>query len=266
MTKPKRPEDANELVSRAKTGDRAARDALLEYGEKFSRWYATRPTLRAPTRASEVGGNATLDMVEFFQTFRGDTIESFEGWLVKIVTNEAKGSIRQEIRRKRKAHVVALEADLTVEQNQHLQKSPSATMGRREDYEEVYIAITKLPKNQGSAVYLKIVEGKGEPDIAEKLRTTPTAVQGLIQRGVEGIRKQLSSEGDGVARKMTRAEREMLRKALGDYLQRLDAGEDVDIEAFVASRAPRNESLRQLLEWARRIRKIGGKSGVGGSD
>ncbi|HRI65292.1 MAG TPA: sigma-70 family RNA polymerase sigma factor [Polyangium sp.] len=266
MAKPKRPENANELVARAKTGDRTARDELLAYGAKFLHWYATQPKLRAPTRPSDVGGNATLNMVKSFQDFEGVTIASFEGWLVTIVTNEAMGSVRQKVRRKTKAPALAIEEEIAGEQNQHTQKSPSAKMGRREDYEELYIAISYLPKTQREAVYLKVVEGQSVPDIADQLGKTQTAVEGLIQRGIEGVRKQLAPGSNGVARRMTSAERQLIRTALSDYLQKLDMGEDVDIEVFVASRAPENESLRLLLEWARRIRKVGGKSGVGGSE
>ena len=269
MAKPKRPEKANEFVVRAKTGDRAAQNGLLEYGAKFLRWYATQPKLRAPTRPSDVGANATLNMVKFFQNFQefdGETIDKFEAWLVAIVTNEATGSVRQKLRRKTKAPALAIEEEIAGEQNQHTQKSPSANMGRREDYEDMYIAISNLPKSQSDAVYLKVVEGQSVPDIADQLGKTKTAVEGLIQRGIEGVRKQLAPQSNGAARKMTSVERQTIRTALSDYLQKLDIGEDVSIEAFVASRAPRNESLRLLLEWARRIRKVGGKSGVGGSD
>ncbi len=258
MTKPKPPEHADALIAELHEGDTEARDKLLEYGWRFMRWYATRPTLRAPTRPSDVGGNATLSLVKSIGTFGGKTIKEFEGWLIAIVTNEAKGSMRQNKRRKAKAHHVIVEQDVVAEQNQRALKTPSANVAASDDWHAVYSAMHKLPKNQSKAVYLKLVEERSVKEIAEVMGQTSTAVDGLIQRGVKGLRVQLVPETEGVARKTTRRERERVRAGLSEYLQKIDAGENVDIEAFVAMRAPESESLRELLEWIRHIRLIGG--------
>jgi RNA polymerase sigma-70 factor, ECF subfamily len=260
MAKPNKPHDADTLIARAKSGDSQALAQLQVYGAKYLRWSAKHPNLRAPTRPSDVGGDATLDMVEYFRSFRGTTLGEFEAWLSTIVKSRAFASIRRAKRRTKKVNPVASLDDLeAVEVADPQGKRPSATMAQREDWEELYIAIARLPKDQRDAVRWMQLDGASVAEVAERMKKKPTAVAGLIQRGVNGVRAQMAPDRDGAQARMPRGLRESIIAALLEYMTKFDAGEQIDVDQFIASRLPGNAELRLVIEWERRIREIGGK-------
>lgn len=259
MGKPERPSNATALIIRARAGDAGARTVLLEYGAAYLRWKATHPKLRSPTRPSDVGGDAVLKLVQSFADFEGNLIEQFEAWLLTIVTTRALGLVRRGKRQNKKVNIVVSTDDPAASEVPEDQKSPSASMIADEDWHVLYTAIGKLPKDQGRAVHLKHIDELPVAEVAQRMKKTPIKVAGLIQRGVEGVRKQLLGKTNSAPRKTTRKARDATIIALLEYMQKLDAGQEIDVDSFVSQHPMASDSLRDLIEGARSIREVGGK-------
>ncbi len=98
-------------------------------------------------------------------------------WLIRILINECYSIMKREKR------LVSLE-DYTQEERAE----------EREDYSELYQAISRLPEQVRLSVVLYYLEGYSVKEIAELMDTTEGAVKNRLQRARKRLRIELEQE------------------------------------------------------------------------
>ena len=112
---------------------------------------------------------------------RWQPLAAFRTWLTRVVVNLC-------LDRKRRAPWVALEAAGELE-------DPTPDAGERAEAKErerwLAAAIAELPARQRTAVMLTYGEGMSNAEVAEVLDTTVAAVETLLVRGKQNLRRAL---------------------------------------------------------------------------
>jgi RNA polymerase sigma-70 factor (ECF subfamily) len=118
---------------------------------------------------------------------RWQPLAAFRTWLTRVVVNLC-------LDRKRRAPWVALEAAGEIE-------DPAPHAGERAEAAErerrLNAAITELPARQRAAIMLTYSEGMSNAQVAEMLDTTVSAVETLLVRGKQNLRRALDDVIDG---------------------------------------------------------------------
>ncbi|MFM9959901.1 MAG: sigma-70 family RNA polymerase sigma factor [Planctomycetaceae bacterium] len=125
-------------------------------------------------------------------------------WLRRILANNLTDELRKWTTEARDARrEVSLEQCLA-ESSQRLSAwlagddpSPSATMQHEEQTLRIVAALDRLPEAQREALMLQHWHGWSLAQIAEHLQRTPTAVAGLLKRGLQQLREQMAQESRG---------------------------------------------------------------------
>jgi len=118
---------------------------------------------------------------------RWQPLAAFRTWLTRVVVNLC-------LDRKRRAPWVALEAAGEIE-------DPAPDAGERAEAAErerrLAAAIAKLPARQRAAIMLTYGEGMSNAQVAEMLDATVSAVETLLVRGKQNLRRALNDVIDG---------------------------------------------------------------------
>jgi RNA polymerase sigma-70 factor (ECF subfamily) len=119
---------------------------------------------------------------------RWQPLAAFRTWLSRVVVNLC-------LDRKRRAPWLELEAAGDI-----VDPAPGATEQAEHDERDrtVAAAIAELPERQRAAIVLTYREGMSNAQVAEILDTSVSAIETLLVRGKQGLRRRLGSviEGD----------------------------------------------------------------------
>ena len=119
---------------------------------------------------------------------RWQPLAAFRTWLTRVVVNLC-------LDRKRRAAWVELDAAGEI-------ADPAPDAGERAESDErerrLNAAIAKLPVRQRAAIMLTYSEGMSNAQVAEMLDTTVSAVETLLVRGKQNLRRALGDMIDGV--------------------------------------------------------------------
>ena len=172
-------DDSDEaFMARIASGDEQAYRALVRRHLPAVLGLARR-ILGNAVEAEDVAQEAMLRV--WIQAPRWQPVAAFRTWLTRVVVNLC-------LDRKRRAPWVALDAagDL-------LDPAPGAAerieQGERE--RRLAAAIAELPARQRAAIVLTYGEGMSNAQVAEMLNTTVSAVETLLVRGKQNLRRAL---------------------------------------------------------------------------
>jgi RNA polymerase sigma-70 factor (ECF subfamily) len=132
--------------------------------------------------------------------FRGSTAGEFGVWLKQILRRQLIDAYRQQRRLKRDIRrEVASEMEIDdscarVEHWASVESTPSEHMSRDEELFRMAEALTKLPDAQREALMLHHLQGAPLAEVAERLGRSPSAVAGLLHRGLKQLRVLLSGQ------------------------------------------------------------------------
>ena len=122
---------------------------------------------------------------------------SFEGWLVRILTNRALDLQR----RKKRRPTLSMDALMQREGNQLFShefaapdSDPQDILLKRIVNERLQRAIAALPKDYRTAILLCDVEQRSYQEIADMMRCAPGTVRSRIHRGRRMIRRTLENK------------------------------------------------------------------------
>jgi RNA polymerase sigma-70 factor, ECF subfamily len=177
----------------------------------FERWRAyllllARSQLNAggpgKIEASDIVQDALLEAVRQRGQFRGTTDAEAAAWLRRLLTGKMVDALRHASADKRDARR-ELSLDAEIEQSSLRlerflaadQSSPSQGAQRHEQLAKLAQALTMLPPHQREAVELRHCLGMSLDAIAERMGKSPTAVAGLLKRGLQQLREQLQAGG-----------------------------------------------------------------------
>ena len=155
--------------------------------------------LRAKLDASDIVQQTMLQAHRAIDDFRGSSDAEMAGWLRQILARNLSHAVRDFSRDKRN---ISREAGLaravdqsTVRLDRILatdQTSPSLKAIHNERWLQLVAAMDGLPESQRDAVALYYLEGCGISEISDRLDKSPTAVAGLLKRGLRKLRETLA--------------------------------------------------------------------------
>jgi RNA polymerase sigma-70 factor, ECF subfamily len=178
-------DDSDEaLMARVARGDRQAYQRLARRHLPAMLGLARR-ILGNAADAEDVAQEAMLRV--WTHAPRWQPLAAFRTWLTRVVVNLC-------LDRKRRAPWVALEAAGEI-------ADPAPDAGERAEADErerrLHAAIAKLPVRQRAAIMLTYSEGMSNAQVAEMLATTVSAVETLLVRGKQNLRRALGDVIDG---------------------------------------------------------------------
>ncbi|MCX6198202.1 MAG: RNA polymerase sigma factor [Bacteroidetes bacterium] len=143
--------------------------------------------------AEEILQDVFVEVFHSIQTFKGDS--SLKTWITRIAINKSLDYIKFKKRKKRFAFVTSIFSKETGEVR--IQGSdfnhPGVVMENKEKSQYLFEAIDKLPEKQRDAFMLLKIEQMSQREAAEVLQVTEKALEGLMQRAKENLRKLLSN-------------------------------------------------------------------------
>ena len=186
-------EGDDELLRRIADGDQKAFRRLVE--RHVDRAYALAlRILKRPADAEDVVQDTLLKV----WTNRGRWQEGrakFSTWLYRVVTNRCIDLIRQP----------ATEDMERVSEPEDGRPDAMKRLLRQEAVGVVERAMERLPEQQRIALILSYYENLGNAEIAEVMNTTVMAVESLLKRGREQLRKLLRRGGSEIIDSLTDA-------------------------------------------------------------
>lgn len=156
------------------------------------------PRLRARMDASDVVQQTLLEAHRDLDQFSGRSEAQLAAWLRQILARNLANAIRDHGRAKRdvwkersleaalEQSSARLDAWLAADHS-----SPGQRAERNEAVDRLASALTAVSDDQREALVLRHLQGRSLAEIAEIMGRSPSAVAGLIHRGLTGLRARL---------------------------------------------------------------------------
>jgi RNA polymerase sigma-70 factor (ECF subfamily) len=181
--------DEAELIDRLRRGDESAFRQVVE-SRKDLVYNTVLGLLQHPEDAEDVAQDVFIKMYESIHQFKGES--AFSTWLYRIAVTKALEWIRSRKRKKRFAFITGLLGD-----NNELRHDPpdfhhpGVQLDDKERASRLFKSIAKLPDNQRVAFTLHKVEGIPYQEIAAIMELSVSAIESLIHRAKNNLRKDL---------------------------------------------------------------------------
>ena len=147
--------------------------------------------LQNPADAEDIAQEVFIQVYRSIQQFKGDSLLST--WIYRITTTKSLDYLRSKTRKKRFGFVNTLFGS----DNRPLYEGgdfnhPGVQQERKEEAALLFKMIRQLPENQRTAFVLNKVEELSYREIADILQTSESAVDSLLQRAKQNLRKKLN--------------------------------------------------------------------------
>ena len=178
-----------ELIEKLKKGDEAAFKIIVEQWKDMV-YNTILGIVQNETEAEDLAQDVFIKVFEKIGTFKGDS--KFSTWLYRIATTTALDHLRSKKRKKRFGFLQSL-SGVAGEEKEQLPDfhHPGVSLDNKERAAVLFRAIDELPDNQKAAYTLHKLEGLSYRDVSEVLNTTVSAVESLMSRANQNLRKQL---------------------------------------------------------------------------
>jgi len=143
--------------------------------------------------ADDLTQDIFIQAYQSLSRFKGES--AFSTWLYRIAVNASLNKVRKT---SKNFILQRIDAFLGAEKSREapfLQsdtEDPEKILIRQEHVEWVGRALNLLPENQRTAIVLSKYDDLSQKEIAEILKTTEGAVEGLLQRAKKNLREKLS--------------------------------------------------------------------------
>lgn len=174
-------EEEENQISRAKQGDVDCFNRLVEKYQTQAYNLALR-MLGNHYLADEATWDAFFKVWTGIHSFKG---RNFKAWVLCIVAN----SCRDQLRKGKRNHVIALEIDLCASSDE----SPEEYALRQELGEEIQKGLNSLHPDQRLAIILRDMQGLSYEEISQVMNCSLGTVKSRLSRGREGLRDHLVS-------------------------------------------------------------------------
>ena len=146
--------------------------------------------------AEDIAQEVFIQVYRSIGQFKGESLLST--WIYRITVTKSLDHLRSKKRKKRFGFVRSLFGD----NNQPIIEPgdfvhPGIIQEKKEDAAMLFSMIEELPENQRTAFILNKVEDLSYREIADILKTTESAVDSLLQRAKQNLRKKLSDKING---------------------------------------------------------------------
>ncbi len=148
--------------------------------------------LQHETDAEDIAQEVFIQVYRSIHQFKGDSLLST--WIYRITTTKSLDHLRSKKRKKRFGFVSNLFGD----NNQPVYDKgdfnhPGVQQERKEDAALLFKLVDELPENQRTAFLLNKVEELSYREIADILKTSEPAVDSLLQRAKQNLRKKINN-------------------------------------------------------------------------
>ncbi len=115
-------------------------------------------------------------------------------WIYRITINKSLDFLKAKKRKKRFAMVFSIfGADQAIIHEPVNFDHPGVELENREALEKLFFHINNLPDNQKTALLLSKTEQKSQAEIAEIMQVSAKAVESLLQRAKQNLRKNIGN-------------------------------------------------------------------------
>ncbi len=176
------------LLVRAREGDAAAREALLErLRPRLVLWASARlgPELRAEADPEDIAQEALLAVHRRLDEFRGDDRRAFLGWIFTVAENRIRDLADRAGAQKRQR----------AELPRRDRTSPSQAAARAELARRLAEAVARLDEPYRQVIRMRRFEEMEVGEIARRLGRSENAVRILYCRAIAALRDGMKQEG-----------------------------------------------------------------------
>lgn len=147
--------------------------------------------------AEDISQEVFIEVYRSMEKFREDA--SVSTWIYRIAVNKSLDFLKAKKRKKRFALITRLFHPDSGELQHDLPHfdHPGVILENKERSAFLFKAIEKLPDMQKSAFILFKIEGFSQKKVAEILQLSEKAVESLVQRGRDQIKKNLGNLYNG---------------------------------------------------------------------
>ncbi|MBI3461938.1 MAG: sigma-70 family RNA polymerase sigma factor [Planctomycetes bacterium] len=181
---------ADELLARARAGDKQALDDLLgRFRDLMKRWAHSRTERSGASDSSDVVQEAQLRVFQRIDQFQGQSISEFCAWLRTIVAHEA---IDQRRRGQRRSAQESPQSGSGVElEIAGPGDTPSDVVSRQEEAARVRDALTRLEPEDQDVIRLRDFEGLSYAEIAAVYGVNEAALRKRYARALKRLGNEL---------------------------------------------------------------------------
>jgi RNA polymerase sigma-70 factor (ECF subfamily) len=182
------------LIQALCAGDEAAFRELVEtYQDQV--YNTALGIVQNPADAEDVAQEVFIQVFRSIHTFKGDA--KLSTWLYRIATTRSLDLLRSRKSKKRFGYIKRLLGDdnqpeIELPDYDH----PGVALERKEDAARLFRAIQQLPDNQKIALVLHKMEGLSYQEISHIMQTSLPAVESLMHRARQNLKKLLQKEKD----------------------------------------------------------------------
>ena len=177
-----------ELIEQLKQGDETAFKTIVEQWKDMV-YNTILGIVQNETEAEDLAQDVFIKVFEKIGTFKGDA--KFSTWLYRIATTTALDHLRSKKRKKRFGFLQSLSGSGDEKESIPDFHHPGVSLDNKERAAVLFKAIDALPENQKTAYTLHKLEGLSYRDVSEVLNTTVSAVESLMSRANQNLRKEL---------------------------------------------------------------------------
>jgi RNA polymerase sigma-70 factor (ECF subfamily) len=177
-----------ELIEQLKQGDETAFKTIVEQWKDMVH-NTILGIVQNETEAEDLAQDVFIKVFEKISTFKGDS--KFSTWLYRIATTTALDHLRSKKRKKRFGFLQSLGGGNDEKESIPDFHHPGVSLDNKERAAVLFKAIDSLPENQKTAYTLHKLEGLSYRDVSEVLNTTVSAVESLMSRANQNLRKEL---------------------------------------------------------------------------
>ena len=177
-----------ELIEQLKKGDETAFKTIVEQWKDMV-YNTILGIVQNETEAEDLAQDVFIKVFEKISSFKGDS--KFSTWLYRIATTTALDHLRSKKRKKRFGFLQSLSGGSDEKESIPDFHHPGVSLDNKERSAVLFKAIDGLPENQKAAYTLHKLEGLSYRDVSEVLNTTVSAVESLMSRANQNLRKEL---------------------------------------------------------------------------
>ena len=185
-----------ELITLLKQRDRGAYKEIVEAWQDMV-FNTAVGILQNEEDAEDTAQEVFIQVFESIDTFKEES--KLSTWIYRITVSKSLDLIRKKKAKKRISFLKSLFKDDgqgIIEPPDFLH--PGIKLENKENAKALFKAMEKLPPNQKTAFVLNKMEGLSYQEVGEIMELSPSAVDSLLQRGRQNLKKELKTEFESI--------------------------------------------------------------------